>query len=303
MGRGVMGVRHLATADPEVDAVVFSTPTARRDELAVVALKAGKHVLVEKPVAMSAGVVRRMIDARCDRVAGCCSARFHAYESARVAARFVATGALGEIRTVHCRVHEPAQGTPRTPPPTWRLSKAENGGGIFVNWGCYDLDYLLGVCGWTLKPRMAFAQTWQVPPRLRASVAPGSDAETHVTALVLCDGGTVISYERGEFMPAHAEQAWQIQGTHGSLNLTMLYQDGKVMTHDEATGDAGLVTHEIWRGDETWAQMQDFVLTDFIEAVVKGRPPQTSLEKALVVQQITDAVYASARTGKSVEIR
>lgn len=290
-------------ADPDVEAVVFSTPTARRDELVIAALEHGKHVLIEKPVAMSADVVRRMIQARGDRVAACCSSRFHAFDSARVAARFVATGALGDIRMVHCRVHDPAGPPPKDPPPTWRLSRSENGGGILVNWGCYDLDYLLGICGWTLRPRVAFAQIWQVPPRSRASVAPGSDAETQVAALVLCDGGAVISYERGEYMPAHAQQAWQVVGTHGSLNLTMLYQQGKVMTHDDTTREAGLVTREIWRGDETWEQMQDWVLTDFIEAVVEGRQPQTTLERALVVQQITDAVYASARTGQSVAIQ
>ncbi|HET6487145.1 MAG TPA: Gfo/Idh/MocA family oxidoreductase [Spirochaetia bacterium] len=289
-------------ADPDVQAVVFSTPTGRRDELVIAALERGKHVLAEKPIAMNAETVRRMIRARGDRVAACCSSRFHAFESARVAARFVSTGALGDIRVVHCRVHDPAGPPPKSPPPTWRLSRRENGGGILVNWGCYDLDYLLGVCNWSLRPRTVFAQTWQVPPRLRANVAPDSDAETHVAALILCDGGAVISYERGEYMPAHGQQAWQVIGTHGSLNLNMLYQEGKVMTHDEVTAEAGLVTREIWRGTETWEQMQDYVLTDFIQAVVEGRPPHTTLEKALVLQQITDAVYASAATGMAVPI-
>ena len=289
-------------ADPDVQAVVFATPTARRDELVVAALDHGKHVLVEKPIAMNAEVVRRMIRARGDRVAACCSSRFHVFESARIAARFVATGALGEIRMLHCRIHDPAGAPPKSPPPTWRLSKGENGGGIFVNWGCYDLDYLLGVCNWTLRPRAAFAQTWQVPPRLRANVAPGSDAEAHLAALIRCDGGAVISYERGEYMPAQAEQAWQVVGTHGSLSLTMVPKDGKVMTHDEVTAEAGLVTREIWRGTDTWEQMEDFVLTDFIEAVTNGRPPHTTLERALVVQEITDAVYASAASGMAVPI-
>jgi len=289
-------------ADPDVQAIVFSTPTGRRDELVIAALEHGKHVLVEKPIGMNAEVVRRMIRAREDRVAACCSSRFHAFESARVAARFVSTGALGDIRVVHCRVHDPAGPPPKNPPPTWRLSRRENGGGILVNWGCYDLDYLLGVCNWTLRPRTVFAQTWQVPPRLRANVAPGSDAETHVAALILCDGGAVISYERGEYMPARAQQQWQVVGTHGALNLSMLYQEGKVMTHDEVTAEAGMVTREIWRGTETWEQMQDYVLTDFIRAVVEGRPPQTTLERALVLQQITDAVYASAASGMAVPI-
>jgi predicted dehydrogenase len=41
---------------------------------------------------------------------------------------------------------------------------------------------------------------------------------------------------------------------------------------------------------------------DFAEAVRQGRPPRTTLEQALVVQQITDAIYESARSGQAVAI-
>ena len=289
-------------ADPDVDAVVFAAPAAHRDELAVEALKAGKHVLVEKPVAMNAQAVERMIEARGDRLAACCSGRFHAYKSARAARDFVATGALGDLRVVHCRAYTPARGTPKKAPPVWRLVKALNGGGIMANWGCYDLDYLLGVCGWTLKPRLALAQTWQVPPRSRPNVAEGSDAETHAIAFILCEGGTVISFERGEYMPSQEMNAWQVVGTDGSLGLYMIYQDDKVIAHNDTTTEDGVVTREIWRGDETWADMQGFAVTDFAEAIVEGREPQTSLEKALVIQRITDAIYKSAESGTAVEV-
>jgi len=342
IGCGVMGVRHLAAAvksplaepfavadvvkeraeaaakehgvprvygdgreliaDPDVEAVVLAMPTAYRDELAIEALKAAKHVLVEKPVAMNARAVERMIEARGDRVAGCCSGRFHAYRSARIAADFVASGALGELRVVHCRAYTPTKGKPEKMPPAWRLIRALNGGGIMANWGCYDLDYLLGVCGWTLKPRLALAQTWEVPPRSRPNVAEGSDAETHVVALILCEGGTVISFERGEYMPAPPLGVWQIVGTHGTLDLTMLYKDDKVITHYDTSTQEGVLTREIWRGDDRWADMQGFVLMDFVEAIVQGRQPQTPLEKALVVQKITDAIYQSAEKGAAVEI-
>jgi hypothetical protein len=51
---------------------------------------------------------------------------------------------LGDLRVVYCRVHQPATGTPEKAPPPWRLNKSMNGGGILMNWGCYDLDFLLG---------------------------------------------------------------------------------------------------------------------------------------------------------------
>ena len=341
VGCGVMGVRHLATiaasqiaepyaladlieerrtesavkygakkvftegadlvTDPDVEAVIFATPAANRDELAIAALEAGKHVLVEKPVATSARVVERMIAAKGDLVAGCCSGRYHRFESARTSAEFVAGGALGDLRTVHCRVHGPASGPPKGPPPEWRLKRSMNGGGILMNWGCYDVDYLLGICGWKLVPRLAFAQTWEVPPMISSHIADGSDAETHLTALVKCEGGTVISFERGEYMPAHAQQEWQIVGSKGALNLNMMWDDDKVVNFDELTTD-GVVTKPIWRGSETWDMMQGFIIEDFLQAVAEGRESQTSLEKALVVQKIFDAIYQSAAEGNAVEI-
>lgn len=288
--------------DPDVDAVIFSTPAAFRDELAIEALRLGKHVLLEKPAGMNASVVRRMIDARGDRVAACCSGRFHAYRSAGIAAEFVASGVLGPLRMLYCRVHEAAAGVPATPPPAWRLNRGMNGGGILLNWGSYDLDYLFGVTGWKVVPEVVLAQTWRVPPRSAPNVAPDSDAETHVSFFARCRNEIVISYERGEYMPAHGQRQWQIVGTHGSLSLTMLYEDDKVIIHDDTSTETGVSSHEIWRGNDRWADMQGVIVRDFVDAVAENREPQTSLEKALIIQKLTDAVYESAARGDAVRI-
>ncbi len=290
-------------ADPDVDAVVFATVTAHRNELAIEALKAGKHVLVEKPVAMTAGDVQRMIDARGDRVAACCSGRFHFFDSARKATEFIATGALGELRVIHCRVHEGARGTPRKSPPNWRMNKSLNGGGILVNWGCYDLDYLLGLTGWTLKPRMVLAQTWTVPARSVPNVAEGSEAESHFAALIRCEGGAVINYERGEYTSAHSEKAWQIVGTDGSLNLIMTPYDPKVITFDDTSTEQGVLSRTIWESGDKGEKTTQQMVVDFAEAIVEGREPQTTLEKSLLIQKITDAIYESADTGRAAEIQ
>jgi predicted dehydrogenase len=288
-------------ADPNVDAVVFATIAAQRDRLVIAALKAGKHVLVEKPIAMNARVVERMVEARGGRVAACCSARHRSYESADVARDFIASGGLGELRVIHCRVHEAATGTPEKAPPPWRLNRSMNGGGILMNWGCYDLDYLLGITGWKLKPALVLAQTWAVPPRMVPNVAPGSDAEPHFAALIRCEGGAVISFERGEYMPAHSQRAWQIVGTNGSLNLIMTPWAAKEITHDDTTTEKGLTTRTIWQIDGPETMRKDMVI-DFAEAIVHGREPLTTLEKALLIQKVTDAIYKSARTGRAVKV-
>ena len=138
-------------------------PTQYRTEVALRAFERGKHVLIEKPIAMNAAEVEQLIAARGDLISGCCSSRNRFSAAARLATQLITTGGLGELRTVHCRAIRGAGKEPDTPRPAWRLTKALNGGGILVNWGCYDLDYLLGITGWQLKPQTVFAQTWTVP--------------------------------------------------------------------------------------------------------------------------------------------
>ena len=288
-------------ADPEVEAVVLALPTAGRADLALQALAAGKHLLVEKPVAMHAAEVRRLIAARGDLVAGCCSSRMRGLPSAEVATTFVTSGALGNLRVVRCRALKAPGPPPERPPPPWRLNRALNGGGILMNWGCYDLDYLLGITGWSLRPHLALAQTWEVPALFGAYAAPGSDAETHVAALISCDDGVVLSLERGEFVAAITDEAWQVLGDRGALRLQMPPAVDKRLVFDEATPQ-GVVSRTIWQGDETWGMDHVGVLEDFARAVRIGAAPRTSLEQALLVQQITDAIYASAARGTAVAV-
>ena len=288
--------------DAHVQAVVLAMPTQGRTSLALRAFEKGKHVLVEKPVAMNADEVRQMIAAKGDLKAACCSSRHRFLESAQVITDFLARDGLGELRLLRCRASGPAGERPEQLRPAWRLIKALNGGGILMNWGCYDLDYLLGVTGWSLKPKKVLAQTWTVPPRFESHVAPGSDAETHYAALITCEGGVTISLERGEYMPAGQEDSWQIIGSQGALRFRMTAQKGKTIVHDEASTEKGVVSKTLWEGDEDNSTGQHGVVHDFAEAICEGREPKTTLERALIVQRITDAIYASAAQGIAVDM-
>lgn len=289
-------------ADPGVEAVVLALPTAGRAAIARRAFAAGKHVLLEKPVAMNAAEVRALLAARGALVAACCSSRFRFLPSAVAAAALVGSGALGPLRLVRCRAVAAAAPPPALAPPAWRLSTELNGGGILANWGSYDLDYLLGITGWALRPRLVLAQTWSVPARFAGHVAPPADAETHVAALVRCDGGAAITLERGELVATAGEEAWQIVGTDGALRLTMTPGVGATVWHDVATSDRGTVSRPLWRGDETFATVHAGPATDFARAIRGARPPLTGLDQALTIQEIVDAVYASAARGTAVPI-
>ncbi|MCX7643346.1 MAG: Gfo/Idh/MocA family oxidoreductase, partial [Armatimonadetes bacterium] len=171
--------------DSEVDAVVLAFQTSGRAQVAINAFARGKHVLVEKPVAMNSEEVKQMIVARGNLIAGCCSSRHRFLPSFQAVKSFLESGALGRIRLIRIRAVKPDEGPPQVTPPAWRLRRDLNGGGILMNWGCYDLDYLLSLFNWQLKPKWVMANMWTVPPPFEPHVAPGSDAETHVTTLLV----------------------------------------------------------------------------------------------------------------------
>ncbi len=286
-------------ADPTIDAVILALPASLRTALALEAFRHGKHVLTEKPVALNAAEVRAMIAAQGGRVGACCSSRYRQFASARAARAFLRTGALGALRTLTCRGVNPAGPPPAQTPPAWRLRKDLNGGGIFVNWGCYDLDYLLGLLDFRLTPQFALARTWPVGPAYAAYAAPGSDAETHVAALVTFAEGCVLNYERAEFSTLPPDSRWQITGERGTLTLQMLKAKAANLVLTEPDPAAGTRTRVLWEGDESALTTEhDGVVLDFVEAIQGRHPPQTSLQDALLFARIADAIYASAATGQ-----
>jgi predicted dehydrogenase len=183
----------------------------------------------------------------------------------------------------------------------WRLSRELNGGGIFVNWGSYDLDYLLGICGWRLRPQLVLAQTWAPAPAVRDQVAAGSDAETHVAAMIRCQNGAVIHYERGELTSCAQTESWQIIGSKATLRLHMQPAKNNRVILDRIESD-GVQTSILWEGDETDQTVHAGPVTDFATAIQTGAQPRTNLEQALVLQSIFDAVYESAAGGQAVMI-
>ena len=292
----------------DIDAVVLAIPTAGRTELALAAFRAGKHVLLEKPAAMNASEVRSMLAAKGNLTCACGSSRYRFTNAARRATRFLVDGALGDLRMLRCRAVQAVGAPPASSPPPWRVNRQINGGGILVNWGSYDLDFLLGITGWSFKPAEVLAQTWRIARDLSAHVAPGSDAESHVSALIRCHQDRCIALERGEFLAAPSEHTWEIIGSQGSLRINMCRIAGPYsLTHYRADPQRGVVSEVLWTASAAESTQDDQILADgplqdFVAAIGNQRPPQTGLEQALTIVQITDAIYASALSGRALTI-
>ena len=287
--------------DDNVEAVILSLPANARTKLALQAFKKGKHVLTEKPVAMNSGEVEQMIAAQGDLVGACCSSRFSFVGSSQMARRIVAEGTLGDIRLIRTRVIYPAK-PPRKPPPPWRLKKSFNGGGVLMNLGSYNLDSIWSVSGWSLKPESVLAQIWSLPDEFAEYAAPDSDAETHCVALIRCSDGITISFEYGEMVCGRSEGAYDFIGTKASLHLPPMPGKNEKIIQVDAVKDQGAVEKILWQGDETWDTGHSGVIRDFAEAVRGEHEPATSLKRSLLIQKITDAIYASAEKGREIVI-
>lgn len=287
--------------DNEVEGVILGFPARNRHLLAIYAMHQGKHVLLEKPAATCTEEIYQMIKARKNLVCASFSSRFRFLESAKFVTEFIEKGGLGDIRIVFCRVLYPPEQKPDPSPPPWRVSKALNGGGILVNWGCYDLDYLLGLTGWDLKPELVVGQTWEIPPQFQHYVAPGSDAEEHFAAFIRCKGGSVIIFERGERVPSSSQEVWQITGIKGTLHLKLKIKEYKEIIFDNNSTEK-LSSDVIWKGKEDNSKVHSGPIEDFAIAIRKKQKPKTGLEEALIIQKITDAIYKSAEQSKAISI-
>ena len=288
----------------EVEAVVLALITSVRAPIALEALSKGKHVLIEKPPAMNVGELRRMKAIQGDRVIGCCSARFSFMDSAQRAREIIESGSIGDIRIIRCKgiqqVDPVAEGAN---PPPWRVSHTLNGGGYMVNWGVYDLDYLMSVTGWKLVPKTVLAQVWPIADHLAVGrVHPDSDGENHVVSMIRCEQGVVIVHERGEAVVMGSETLWQITGDKGSLQLRMVPYGGGTALHLETFDpDQGLVSTTVLdkHGED---RTMNGPVNDFARAIREGTSPATDIDRAITLQSMLDAIYESARTGAAVVV-
>ncbi len=297
----VYGDARAMIGEGEVDAVVLAMPVRGRAGLVRAAIEAGRHVLVEKPAGQNAAEVAGLVAASASagvKAAGC-SSRHSGLGSARAAAAVVASGRLGSLRVVRGRAVLPAGEQPNADPPVWRVRHDLNGGGILSNWGVYDLDYLLSVTNWTLRPESVLAQVWPVSQVYGDYVHADSNAETHAVALVRCVGGTVITLERGEFLAVQQETAWELIGERGSLRMNLLPGDGvRVELSEAGPGGRGVVQEVVFEGQETWDDVHDLPLHDLTDAILNDREPATSLRRAYGISAICDAIYASSASGQ-----
>ena len=143
-------------ADPEIDAVYIASPVVLHAKQAMMAADAGKHILIEKPLAMTSEEGQKVVD-YCEskgvKIAAGLMMRFGAYVMAMKQA--IADGKIGRP------VSGFSQFTCWYPdmPGNWRQSKKNGGGGAMMDMGVHCIDLMQYVTGSKVKQVAAFHDT------------------------------------------------------------------------------------------------------------------------------------------------
>ena len=281
-----------------LDVVSICTPNKFHKALTIAAFEAGAHVLCEKPMAMNADEGRAMLTAA--RRAGKrlminFSYRFSA--ASRGLKAQVDAGVFGDFyfgRTVwHRRRGMPGFGG-------WFGQKALAGGGPLIDLGVHRLDLALWLMGYP-RPTWVLGSTHDPIARpLAAASGKAFDVEDLAAALIRFDNGATLVLETS--WAAHIQEAelmeTRLLGTKAGLlqkNLNEGYSfDAHIFTEQHG---AQLDVHLHPPAAPARSAMHDFAA-----AILADLPHPAPGEQGLVVMELLDAIYDSARRGEPVRI-
>jgi predicted dehydrogenase len=269
-----------------LDAVVICSPTHLHESHIQAALSAQLHVLVEKPVAMSATGVQRILRAveKTDRIV--MVGMNHRYRpDVQIVRSFVQSGELGTIESIRGSWHVFRPGRTQL---GWRQRKDQSGGGAMLDLGLSILDLGLWLGG--SSP----------PSRVSASLDPiGKDrsVEQSGSAFVVCENGTSIFVDvtwrhlgEGERFGVGIRGS---KGTAGINPLNVWKELHGVAVDVSPTGSVGRENAFTASYRAEWAHFQ---------AAIAGEAKIPSLQEHLTLHKVVDAIYRSAFDGRDVTL-
>ncbi len=284
------GTYDQVAQNSEVKAIYIVLPNSLHAEFVVRGAKAGKHILCEKPMATSVKDCERMI-AACKaanvKLMIAYRSQYEPYDRAMI--KMIRAGKFGKLKQFVAS-NSQNQGDPTQ----WRLKKALAGGGCMPDVGVYCLNAARFLSG-------------EEPYEVQAStVQPKDDprfAEVEASCQVISKFPSGFTATFNSAYNAHKSQFLRIEGTeaYAELNPAFAYHGIKMKysLYDKNVEPAMEIAHEpaLEEKDQFAAEMDHFSL-----CVQRDIAPHTPGEEGLQDQRITDAIYESARTGRSVRI-
>jgi 1,5-anhydro-D-fructose reductase (1,5-anhydro-D-mannitol-forming) len=190
-------------ADPEIDAVYISTTNELHKPQTLAAAAAGKHVLCEKPLALTLEDAREMV-AACAAAGVVMGTNHHLRNSAthRALQDLVASGTVGEVQAarVFHAVHLPPhlQG--------WRINRADAGGGVVFDITVHDADSVRFILDDEITEVTA----------MTAAQGMGQGVEDAVMGVMRTERGCLIQFH-DSFTSRHSYTGFEVHGTEGSI--------------------------------------------------------------------------------------
>ncbi|GGO64670.1 Gfo/Idh/MocA family protein [Nonomuraea cavernae] len=306
--------RELVRRD-DVQIVDICTPGDSHAEIAIAALRAGKHVLCEKPLANTVAEAEAMVEA----AAGAPGRAMVAFNYRRVPAialarRLVEEGRLGEIRHVRAQYLQDWIVDPEFP-LVWRLQKDKAGSGALGDIGAHIIDTAQFVTGQHVVGVSALTETFVKERPLPESSAGlsgsgGGSATGPVTvddaALFIgrLSGGALASFEATRFATGRKNALRiEINGSLGSLafdfeamNELWVSEGGGGFTRILVTEPDHPYVGAWWPPGHGLGYEHTFTheIKDFLEAIAEGADPSPSFADGLRVQRVLAAVERSA---------
>lgn len=206
--------REELLADPQIDLVTIATPNDVHKEIALAALKAGKNVICEKPVAMNSAELDEMIAAS-EKYGKLFTVHQNRRwdEDFRTIRKICESGDLGRVFRIESRVHGS-----RGIPEGWREEK-EHGGGMILDWGVHLIDQMLTM--------MREAGTKPVSVFGTATFISNEECDDGFTAIVKFDKGPEWFLEVGTCTFVHMPR-WYALGENGSAIINDWDCSGKI---------------------------------------------------------------------------
>jgi predicted dehydrogenase len=320
--------RELIARD-DIDLIDVCTPGDSHCEIAVAALRAGKHVLCEKPLANSVEEARSMVTAaaraRINGVRAMVGFNYRRVPAVAYLRELVADGRLGEIRHVRAVYLQDWITDPQFP-LVWRLQREKAGSGALGDIGAHIVDLtqyvtgerITGVSGLTetfIRERPLSAETNGLSASTGDGARPATGPVTVDDAAVFVarlSGGGLASYEASRFATGRKNALRvEVNGSLGSaafdlerLNELEFYdatvpgpQQGftriLITEADHPYLSAWWPPGHIIGYEHTFTHQ----MRDLIEAIATGADPAPSFDDALQVQLVLDAVERSAAAG------
>jgi predicted dehydrogenase len=286
------GIPHIFRKDEDVfrsdliDAIIICTPSYLHEEQAIAALEAGKHVLVEKPLALTPESVERVIAAAERTGRTLMVAMNNRYRPDTAALRpFAQNGELGEVFLTRGAWLNRKMRVVR---PTWRHRRATAGGGAMMDLGVQTLDLCLWMLGF---PEAVSVMTQMHYP-------DGMEVEDTAGIIVRMKNGAGISLTVSWSLVAERDRHYmRMLGTRGSGAISPL-----AVFKEIETGQMIDVTPNVSLGREnlyTASYRQE--LTHFIR-VATGESDEPLPREQVQIMRIVEAAYRSFTEKREVEL-